>query len=68
MKASPQDRRFLLLFLLGWLIFEMLVVVIVGRNNSLDLPALLIIAAGTIIPTLLAALMTFLIARLMNPL
>jgi peptidoglycan/LPS O-acetylase OafA/YrhL len=66
MKASPQDRRFLLLFLLGWLILEILVVAIVGRNNNLDFPALLIIAAGFIASTLLAALLTYLVARLMN--
>jgi len=66
MKASPQDRRFLLLFLLGWLIFETLVVALVGRNDNWEFSELLIITAGLIIPTLLAALVTYLIAQLMH--
>jgi hypothetical protein len=66
MNRKAQDIRFLRFALLGWLILEALVVAVVGIRDNAPLPELLIIAAGLVTMTLFAALVTYLVARLMN--
>ena len=66
MDRRAQDIRFLRFALVGWLVFEVLVVAVVGIRDNLPIPALIIIAAGIVTMTLLAALITSLVARLMK--
>ncbi len=66
MDRRAQDIRFLRFALVGWLVIEVLVVAVVGIRDNVPIPELIIIAAGIVTMTLLGALITYLLARLMN--
>jgi hypothetical protein len=66
MNRRAQDIQFLRFVLVGWLAFEVLVVAVVGIRDDQPLPVLLIIAASIVMMTLLTALITYVVARLMN--
>jgi hypothetical protein len=66
MNRRAQDIQFLRFVLVGWLAFEVLVVAVVGIRDNQPLPVLLIIAASIVMMTLLTALITYVVARLMN--
>jgi hypothetical protein len=66
MNCRAQDIRFLWFALVGWIAIELLVVAVVGIRDDQPLPVLLIIAASIVMMTLLTALITYVVARLMN--